>query len=175
MSAQVVSGPVNLNCGFVQSVPGTIAVVPYQIPLNAAFQTSLNNGTATAGDIDCIYSKPLTLAAGVTTVNLHSFTDPAGNTVAMARCRFWFLYNTTVTAGYIINVYTLTGTNPLTWLPIVTTGTLWCPPGGMIMGVDPSSTTTNGWVVGSAANTFTVDPGANTCTCQLVIAGNTAA
>lgn len=175
MAAQTVSGPINVNASFVQSVLAATAVVPYQIPATFAYQINLINGTGATNAIDCIYAKPLTLAAAITTVNMHSFTDVAGNTVAMARCRFWGLYVTDTTAGHIVNVYTLTGTNPVTWLPLVTTATLWCAPGGVLMGIDAASTSTAGWVVGTSANTFTVDPGANTVTCMLVIAGNTAA
>ena len=93
----------------------------------------------------------------------------------MARCRFWFINVTTLTANFIVNVYTRTGTDPVGWLPVTTTAALWCAPGGMLMGVDPLSTSTNGWVVNSGAFDFTVDPGANTVVCNLIIAGNTGA
>ena len=174
MSAQVVSGPVNVNAALVQTDTAGL-VVPIQAACTANYLINLVNGTGAANAIDCIYAKTLSLAGAATHINLYSFTDPLGNTVSMARCRFWFVYVTTLTAAYLVNIYTRTGTDPVTWLPQVTTATLWCPPGGLVMGVDPASTSTNGWVVSSSAFDFTLDPGANTVACSVVIAGNTAA
>ena len=174
MAAQNVSGPVNVTCSFVETVSAGL-VVPISAACTAAFSANFVYGTGAANALDTIYAKSLSLAGAATHIDLYAFTDPLGNSVSMARCRFWFVWVTTTTAAYIVNVYTRTGTDPVTWLPITTTGALWCPPGGMLMGVDPISTTTNGWVVSSSAYDFTLDPGANTVACNVVIAGNSAA
>ncbi len=174
MAAQVVVGNVSINCNFTQTdTAGFITPIQGVAPVQSILQ--LANGTGATATVDCVYGAQLTLAAAATHINLHSFTDILGNSVAMARVRFWAVQVITLTAGFIVNIYTRTGTNPVTWLPITTTGALWCPPGSIIIGGDYYSTTTNGYVVGSGANDFTVDPGANTVVCNVVIAGNTAA
>jgi hypothetical protein len=175
MAAQNVGGSVTVNVQLNQTdIAGLVA------PIVGSGNAQLVNqfiaqGTGVANGIDCLYAKQLTLSAAATHINLNSFTDILGNTVAAARVRLWYLQVVTLTAGSIVNVYTRTGTNPVTWLPITTSGALWATPGGILLGVDQNSTTTNGWVVGSSANDFTVDPGANTVVCNLIIAGNTAA
>lgn len=176
MAAQNVSGNINVNIALTEystagSVPGSS-----QYSTNQAISTALTYATATAGAIDTIYASTLSLAAAVTTLNLHSgLTDPLGNSIAFGRVRFWIVQNTATTAGYLINLYTLTGTDPLLWLPLVTTATLWVPAGGILMGIDSQSTSTNGWLVTAAHYTFSLDPGGNTVPCNVIIAGNTAA
>lgn len=177
MAAQTVTGSFSLNVAAQQTVSAGV-INSYTIPIGFVYPSTLGqllNATGAANSVDTAYSASLSLAAAVTTINLHAFTDPGGNSVAMARCRAWAVYNTSSTAGFIINIYTLTGTNPVVWLPLVTTNTLWVPPGGIMLGTDPLSTTTNGWVVATAHNTFSLDPGANTVACDVLILGNSAA
>lgn len=177
MAAQVVTGNFTISLQATQTVSAGV-ISSYAIPLGMQYPSALGNllnATGAANSVDTAYSASLSLAAAVTTINLHAFTDPGGNSVAMARVRAWAVYNTSSTAANIINLYTLTGTDPLTWLPQVTTATLWVPPGGIMLGTDPLSTSTNGWVVSASHFSFSLDPGANTVTCDVLILGNSAA
>ena len=177
MAAQNVTATFTLQCAATENISSGV-ITPYPIPCGFVYPSTLGNlinGTGAANAVDCIYSKTLTLAGAATHVDLFAFTDPGGNSVSMLRCRAWALYVSTITAAYLVNVYTRTGTDPLTWLPVTTSGALWCPPSGIYVGMDPASTSTNGWVVSSSSFDFTVDPGANTVTCDLLILGNSAA
>ncbi len=178
MAAQNVSGQVNLTISMVETVTAGL-ITPIQAAAQGSIPATIGaliNGTGATQAVDTLYAAQLTLAASVTTLNLHTgLTDPLGNAIAFARVRLWFVQVVTATAGFICNIYTLTGTDPLTWLPLVTTGTLWCPPSGVVMGFDPASTTTNGYVVSASHFSFSLDPGANTVVCNVIIAGNSAA
>ncbi len=174
MAAQVVSGNVTLNASFTQT-NSTGLVTPISAAALAQVTTTLQNLTGMPNGVDTLYANQLTLAAAATHINLFSATDILGDTVVFARVRFWIVQNITVTAGKLCNVYTRTGTDPVTWLPVTTSAALWAPPGGLVCGYDPISTSTNGYVVGSGAFDFTVDPGANTCVVNVIIAGNSAA
>jgi len=174
MAAQVVTGNINIGANFAQ-VDSTGLVQPITAAANAALNVALSNATGATQAIDTLYGAQLTLTGAATHINLHAAVDILGNSVVFARVRFWWVYVVTLTAGYIVNVYTRSGTNPVTWLPTATSSALWAPPGGVVMGIDPYSTTTNGYVVGSGANDFTLDPGANTVVCNVIIAGNSGA
>ena len=174
MAAQVVSGNVTLNASFIQT-NSTGLVTPISASALAQVTTTLQNLTGMPNGIDTLYANQLTLAAAATHINLFSATDILGDTVVFARVRFWIVQVLTLTAAHLVNVYTRTGTDPVIWLPVTTTGALWAPPGGFVCGYDPISTTTNGYVVGSSAFDFTVDPASNTCVANVIIAGNSAA
>jgi len=176
MAAQNVAGGVTLNFAMTETITaGSTTATPFSIPATGYIQQALAFGTGASASTDTLYSAQVTMSAAPFHLNLHSFTDPAGNSAAFARVRAWFVQSLTLTAGFLVNIYTRTGTNPVTWLPITTTGALWVAAGGTYFGIDALSTSTNGWVVSSGANDFTVDPGANTVVCNIVIAGNSAA
>ena len=174
MAAQNVSGNVNISAAFAEQI-----TAGFPNTLNAGATIQLNQAlafaTGASASVDAIYSAQLTLSAAATHISLSSFTDLFGNTQAMLRCRFWIVQNLTLTAGKLCNIYTRTGTNPVTWLPVTTTGALWAAAGGLIMGIDGLSITTDGWVVSSSHCDFTLDPGANTVSVNVIIAGNTVA
>jgi hypothetical protein len=174
MAAQNVSGNINFAASFTETI-----ATGFPNSMNAGAQIQLNQALAYAtgatGSVDAIYSAQLTLAAAATHISLASFTDLFGNTQAMLRCRFWVVQNLTLTAGKLCNIYTRTGTNPVTWLPVTTTGALWAAAGGLVMGIDALSITTDGWVVSASHCDFTLDPGANTVSVNVIIAGNTVA
>lgn len=174
MAAQVVVGQGSLNFTFTQTDSSGL-ITPVSFPATFSQIMQLANATGVLNAVDTLIGQQLTLAAAPTHYNLHAATDIGSNSVVFARVRFWGVQVLTLTAGFIVNVYTRTGTNPVTWLPITTTGALWAPPGGFVCGYDPISVTTNGYVVGSGANDFTIDPGANTVLCNVVIAGNSVA
>jgi hypothetical protein len=177
MAAQNVTGQLTLNFQAVQT-DTTGLVNPISAAGSIQYPSSLSafaNATGAAYSVDTLYSASLTLAAAATHINLHAATDILSNSVVFARVRGWCVYVTTLTAAYLLNIYTRTGTDPLVWLPVTTSSALWCPPGGIYCGTDPTSTTTNGWVVGSTSYDFTLDPGANTVTAQVMILGNSAA
>jgi hypothetical protein len=175
MAAQNVSGTITLNASF-QEVISSGVVSNLNLPAIGTIQQTLINGTGAASAVDTIYAAQLTLAGAATHLNLHTgLTDLAGNAIAFARVRFWFVQNLTLTAGYLCNIYTRTGTDPVTWLPVTTTGALWAAAGGFCFGLDPLSTSTNGYVVGASAFDFTLDPGANTVSVNVILVGNSAA
>ena len=176
MAAQNVTGNVTLNAAFVETIAaGATTATQFQIAANGILQQTLAYATGASASIDTMYSAQLTLSGAATHINLHAFTDPAGNSASFARVRAWFVQNLTTTAGYLINIYTRTGTDPVTWLPVTTTGALWVAAGGTYFGIDALSTSTNGCVVSSSAYDFTLDPGANTVSCNVIIVGNSAA
>ncbi len=175
MSAQNVAGNVNINVNLTETITTGLPNV-VSATATIALNQALAFATGAALGIDTIYAAQLSLAGAVTTLNLHSgLTDLFGNAVAFARVRFWIVQNLTATAGYLINLYTLTATDPLTWLPQVTSATLWVPASGILCGIDQASTSTNGWVVSASHYSFSLDPGANTVSCNVIIAGNSAA
>lgn len=174
MAAQVVTGQGAFNFTATQT-DSTGLITPISAQATFSQLMSLANGTGVTNQVDTLYAAQLSLAGAATHINLHAATDILGNAVVFARVRFWGVQVLTLTAGFICNVYTRTGTDPVTWLPVTTTGALWAPPGGFVCGYDPASTTTNGYVVGATAFDFTIDPGANTVLVNVVILGNSAA
>lgn len=177
MAAQVVTANWLINLQATQTDSAGL-INPVSAAGSISYPTSLGqfaNATGMPNSVDTLYAASLTLSGAAAHVNLHSATDILGNTVVFARVRGWAVYVTTLTAAYLVNIYTRTGTDPLVWLPVTTTGALWAAPGGIYCGTDPTSTTTNGWVVGSSSYDFTLDPGANTVACYLLIIGNSAA
>jgi hypothetical protein len=177
MSAQVVTGQLTFNFQATQ-VDSSGLVNPITASGGIQYPSSLGNflnATGAANSIDTLYSAQLTMAGAATHVNLHAATDILGNAVVFARVRGWAVYVTTLTAAFLLNVYTRTGTDPLVWLPVTTSGALWVPPGGLGCVTDPISTSTNGFVVSSTSYDFTLDPGANTVVANVLIIGNSAA
>ena len=131
------------------------------------------NGTA-SNQVDTLYAAKVTLAGAPTTINLTTLTDPAGNTANFARVREFIVYNPASTAGYDVKVEA-GATNGWSALP-PSTSPLTCRYLGTVRISDPTSTGTgNGNVVTSTSNTITLDPGANTVTIYILIAGGSAA
>jgi hypothetical protein len=177
MAAQTVTGQLTFNFQ-AQQTDSSGLINPISASGGIQYPSSLAafaNATGAANSVDTLYSASLTLSAAATHINLHAATDILGNSVVFARVRGWCVYVTTLTAAYLLNIYTRTGTDPLVWLPVTTTSALWCPPGGLYCGTDPTSTTTNGWVVSSTSYDFTLDPGSNTVAAYVLIIGNSAA
>ena len=177
MAAQVVTATWTINLQAQQTDTAGL-INPITAAGGILYPSSLGNfanATGAANSVDTLYAASLTLAGAATHINLHAATDILGNSVVFARVRGWAVYVSTLTAAFLLNIYTRTGTDPLVWLPVTTTGALWAAPGGMYCGTDPTSTTTNGWVVGASSYDFTLDPGSNTVAAQLLIIGNSAA
>jgi len=177
MAAQVVSANLTFNFQATQTDSAGL-INPITASGGIQYPSSLGtfaNATGAANSVDTMYAASLTLSAAATHINLHAATDILGNSVVFARVRGWCVYVTTLTAAYLVNVYTRTGTDPLVWLPVTTSGALWCAPGGIMCATDPTSTSTNGYVVSSTSYDFTLDPGSNTVACYVLIIGNSAA
>ena len=177
MAAQVVTGNLTFNFQATQT-DSTGLINPITASGGIQYPSSLGslaNATGAANSVDTLYAASLTLAAAATHINLHAATDILGNSVVFARVRGWAVYVTTLTAAFLLNVYTRTGTDPLVWLPVTTTNALWVPPGGLMCATDPTSTATNGYVVSSSSFDFTLDPGSNTVAAYVTIIGNSAA
>jgi hypothetical protein len=177
MSAQVVTANLTFNFQATQTDSAGL-INPISASGGIQYPSSLGvfaNATGAANSVDTLYAAQLTLAGAATHVNLHAATDILGNAVVFARVRGWAVYVTTQTAAFLVNIYTRTGTDPLVWLPVTTSGALWAAPGGLVAAADPISTSTNGYVVSSSSYDFTIDPGANTVTANVLIVGNSAA
>lgn len=179
-SAGTVSGTLSLTATFSEYV--TSSITPYTIAetlsafgVNAPATLQFNNGTA-SGQINLLYAAPLSLAGSPQTLNLQSCTDPGGGSIVFARVRFFMVYNAAATAGYDLKIYP-GATNPWAVLPGSSSNPNWARyGGGIFMKVDYTSTgSSNGDVVTSGSCQVTCDPGANTFTAYVLVAGGTAA
>jgi hypothetical protein len=178
-SAGVVSGVVTLTVAFSEYItsgvinPQTLSGALGALGL-AAGNLSFNNGTGSL-QTDTLYAKPLTLSATPTTVDFTSVTDPGNASVTFARSRLFFVYNPAATAGYDCGVYH-GASNGWAQLPASANPLYARYGGGFILLVDPTSTGAgNGDVITSTSKTVVFDPGANTLTVYVIMAGGSAA
>ena len=167
-----VTGNTNLVWNFTQTkttgLPGSGG-----LSLNPSFswstQTYQTSGTG-ANACDLMYVASLTLAAAPQTLDLTSLTDLFGGAVVFVKVRELILFNKSTTDGQVVtykpgasNGWTgfMGGTTP--------TGTLF--PSEVMHKAAP---TTSGMAVSGTSKTFTLDPGANTITVEIGIAGTDA-
>lgn len=169
-AGQAITGNVSMNAAFTQAVTG---VTNYNIPVTIPVNLSYANGTA-SNQVDTLYARQLTLAGAATTIDLTSLTDPAGNAISFARVREIIVQDLATTAGYDVKVEA-GASNGVGWLP-PSTSPVYARYSGTLRVSDPVSTGAgNGNVVDSTHKTVTFDPGANTVTINVVIAGGSAA
>jgi hypothetical protein len=178
-SAGTVTGSVTLTASFNEFI--STGITPYTISETLSALGTLpgtlqfGNGTG-SGQIDTLYAAKLSLAAAATTVDFTAVVDPGGGSVTFARGRFFFCYNPSTTAGQDCKIYP-GASNPLLWIP----GSSSVPNyarygGGWFMLNDPVSTGTgNGNVITSTSKTVVFDPGANTITVYVIMAGGSVA
>jgi hypothetical protein len=176
---QVVTGAVTFTSSFgvFQStgfiVPQWIYGTLIAAGTNAATLT-YSNGTA-SGQVDTLHCKPYVLAAATTTIDLTSLLDPAGNSIDFARVREFQVYNPAATAGYDVQVYA-GATNGWAQLGPSTSPQYARAIGGLVRLSDPQSTGSgNGNIVSGTSKTVTFNPGSNTITIYVLIAGGSVA
>ena len=158
-----VTGNLNLQATITQintsALSGAQSLSPALNPI-INFTTS---GTA-ASQLDLEHAKAYSLAATPTTIDLTSLLDVFGGAVNFARGKIVIVQNTATTDGYNV---TLSGGASNAWSNFIT-GNVILPPSGFIVVAGPLAT---GWVVDGTHKTFKMDPGANTITVNVIIAG----
>lgn len=178
-SAGVVTGSVTMTVSFSEFVtsglitPETLGALLTALGQNAG-TLNFTNGTA-SGQIDTLYAKPLTLAGATTTVDFTSVTDLGGASVTFARGRLFMVYNPDTNASHDVKVSQGASNG---WAPLGTsTNPQWARNnGGFLLMVDPISTGSgNGNVITSTSKTVLFDPGSNTVTVYVIMAGGSAA
>lgn len=173
-AGQVVSGTATTNLSFQESVT-TGVLATQNIPLPITQTISYTNGTG-AKAVDTIFGKQVALVASTPqTFDLSNLVDPAGNTVNFARVRVFAVQVVTTTANFNCNVYK-GASNGWSLLP-ASTGPITVPAnGGIFVIQDPNSTGGgSGYVTGGTSKTFTLDPGANAVTVNLIVVGGSSA
>lgn len=171
------SGNSNCNFGFSEII--TTGVIN-SLKLDAAINQNIayGNGTA-AGMIDLLYGKVLSLAGSATTLDLTSLTDLNGAAINFARVRELIIVNQAVTAAFTVTVGAAASnawsTGPL---GTSTSTSILQPSVGQTVGLsmlrwsDPFTTgATTGGYVDSTHKALKLDPGANTISVAIIIAG----
>lgn len=159
----------------------TVGVVqPYDIPTGVNLPLNFGSGTG-SNNIDLIYAKAITLVASTPqTLDLTSLTDLSGASINFARVRDFAVINTSTTTGQIVTVGAA-ATNAWVGPLGTTTSTAIVYPGvtgaatpspGHIRWTDPYTTgVSGGMVVTGTSKSVKLDPGANTITVYVIIAG----
>ena len=182
MATQVVSGVVSLQPQFTQ-VQSSGVVGPTTGGGSSSLSTRLtiydqiNNIPGSALGFDQLYSAQLTLAASPTTIHFETATahDMFGNTIAMLRIGFLAVQNISTVAGHDVKVES-SASNGIPWLPPSTSPLFARANNGLVIIYDPNSFGGGvGNVVGATTDGMTLDPGANTCTVNVWVAGSTVA
>ena len=178
MAVQNCSGNVSMNFNFQEVgslVFSTTGVYPAQPLSQNAF--SFLNATAGALNCDTIHAKQYTLASTTVALDLFggSLLSPAGNACVFARVRLIVLAPTTLTAGFLMQIYGAASNAPL-WLPSLAASPDWATPnGGAYVKFDPNSITTQGYLVDTSHKAIVLNSVSNTVTANLLIVGNSSA
>jgi hypothetical protein len=167
MATENVSGQISVYETFTELL--TTAISPESLSENYNNLQPYPNGTG-PGQVDQIYAQPLTLAGAPTTLNLGSLPDLIGTNAAPARIREAMAWipasDTNSTHTVTISPGASNGYTPI--------GTTILYTGGSLVRLlsDPKSTGAGvGAVTSSSSNTIKLDPGSNTVTVCLILAG----
>ena len=171
------SGTVVQQLSFTEVITaGVISTLNLPAILNDNF--TYGNGTS-AGNVDYIYAKSLSLAGSATTLDLTSLTDLNGGSVNFARVRELVIVNLATTAAYTVTAEPGVS-NPWTTGPWGTsTSTTIIPTNVGATGnysffrfVDRYTVgATTGAYVDGTHKTIKLDPGANTISVYVLILG----
>jgi hypothetical protein len=170
-----VSGPINLTCNLTEIIT-TGVVSSYNLGAVLNRNVTYSNGTA-AGMIDLVYAKQLSLAGAVTTLDLTALTDMNGAAINFARVRELIIQSLATTAAFTLaignaasNAWTgFLGATSIFTMPtnVGATGnyatTQWSDPYTV-------GAATGAYVDGTHKN-LKLDPGANTFSVNIIIAG----
>ncbi len=139
-----------------------------------AATVNYTNGTGSL-QLDLLHCKPYTLSGATTTIDLTALADLDGVNQNFARVREFYLFNPDTNSTHDVKAYA-GGSNGWAQLPPSTSPLYARNNGGNINLSDPVSTGGgNGNVVSGTSKTITLDPGANTVTVYLLIAGTSVA
>ena len=176
-TATNVSGSVGLVSGFTEVI-STGVISNLNLPANLNLQYTYGNGTS-AGNVDLIYAKSLSLAAAATTLDLTSLTDLNGGAVNFARIREMQIVNLATTAAYTLTIGAA-ASNQWTTGPLgtATATAILQPSVGQTTGscmlhwCDPFTTgASTGGYVDSTHKLLKLDPGSNTLSCYVLLVG----
>jgi hypothetical protein len=166
----VTTGNANVTHAF-QTKVATGYLTP--VTVNFAINNSVNYTVSGTGDgqVDLPFGMPVTLTGAAQTFDLTAMTDQIGVVRNFARVREFVIYNTDTTAGHQVNIYRASS-NGWNFLPTATSPMVLTIDGGQILLRDPHSTGSGvGLVTSTNSRTFTLDPGANTVTVNILIMG----
>lgn len=163
-----VGGTSQISAGFNQTVSSGV-VSAQTIPASIALTTQYQNGTS-AGKIDLVYAKQLTLAATPTTLDLTSLNDLSGASVNFARVRELVIEIVDTTAGHDVTIGDAASN---AWAPFLgATGTYVIFAGTIYHVADPNTVGSGvGAVVTGSSKALKLDPGSNTVVVNILIAG----
>ena len=172
------SGSVNLNVNFTEVITSGV-IVSQNLPSAVNQAISYGNGTS-AGNVDLIYGKQLTLSASPTIVDFTSVADLSGTTQNFARIRELVVQNL---SSFTLKIYA-NSTSGVTWLPAGSANAI------QLFGYGTSVTSTSyptfrladpvtvgatsGMYVTASSSKIVFDPGANTMSINVMAAGGSA-
>jgi hypothetical protein len=171
-----VTGTSNLISSFTETSPAGL-ILTQQLTTAISQLIQYGNGTS-AGNVDYVYGKTLTLAGSATTLDLTSLTDLFGGSINFARVRFFAVQNLSTTAAQTVTISGGTS-NPWTTGPWGASSTIILQPSptqnagvSRVVFEDPYVTgATTGWYTSGTSKTVKLDPGANTISVNVLIAG----
>lgn len=170
-----VTGTVRTNIAFQIAGTGWLSGSAQSVAPPTTPQSTYANGTA-ANAVDLIYATTLTLSATPTTLDLTSLTDPLNGAVAFARVREVYIRNNATTDGWNLVVGPgasngWAGTSQFFGASsTVNVGPSTANPNTGKLAFSAPNTT--GYVVDGTHKTLKLDPGANTFTVEILIAGS---
>lgn len=173
-TATNVAGTSAMNLGFVETITSGV-VTTLTLPATINQSITYSNGT-TALSVDLIHAKQYTLNAAATTIDLTSIADLNGSTVSFTRIREFVVQNL---SSFDVQVYAYSLSGFTNMLP-GSASTLYARAaasasslsGGMIRISDPiTSVSSQGILVASSNCKFRLDPGANSCSVNVLILG----
>ncbi len=180
MPFSVTSGVINTNYAFTELI-STGLITPNTLAATINRNITYGNGTG-SGQYDMLYAEKLTLAGTPTTLDLQSLTDLNGAALNFLRIREFIIQSQATTAAYTL---TVGGAGAGAWLGFfgTTTSTLVMPTNvgatsnfATMQLSDPYTVgATTGAYVGASSHLLKLDPGANTFTIYIILAGCSAA
>src|SRR5271166_1994958 len=169
------TGIVQQNAGFTEIVTAGV-VTPQNLPTAINQSFSYANGTS-AGNVDLIYGKQLSLSGAITTVEFVAAADLSGTTQVFARIREFLVQNL---SSFPLKIYASSASG-VTWLAASSTAAILLPGYGTsatstsypsFRMCDPVTVgATSGMYVTASSSKIVFDPGANSFSINVIAAG----
>jgi hypothetical protein len=162
----------------ITAIKSTGVTAAYQLPVapNLIPKFSMLYGSSGAGKINLVYYRKLSLAGATQTIDLTALTDPFGDAVNFARLRFIALLNWSTTDAHVATIGGGSNAYAGAWVT-----TLKVPAGVSLNGVtlpgvaEFIAMNTTGYAsIDATHKNIVVDPGANTFTFDILLAGSSA-
>lgn len=173
----VVTGTATVNLSFTENITsGFLGTNKAPLSINNSTNANFNQSGTGAGQADTGFGKPIILVASTPQIfDLTNLVDQFNATNDFARARGFAILNPETNAAHILTVYR-GASNGWLFLPDSTHALSVQPNGGILLLFDPNSTGGgNGYVTGGSSKTFTLDPGSNGMTVNLLIIGGSVA